>query len=171
MSQSFSLSSQREHLGILRAGPRWRQPGEEQLLGEPGRVFLQLLLQFIILRFLSKCSMIFNICKWNVTQKMFLFFPNRSVRRCELGKGNSLWAELANKMSLVWVVFMEWSVHADVTSASSLGKYRRSGWCGCNSSFSFSTRCCRITQNMSNTGWKMSKFRGLNETHLQISTF
>lgn len=30
-------------------------------------------------------------------------------------------------MSLVWVVFMEWSVHADVTSASSLGKYRRSG--------------------------------------------
>lgn len=89
------------------------------------------------------------------------FFPNRSVRRCERGKGNSLWAELANKMSLVWVVFMEWSVHADVTSTNSLGKYRLLGWYGCNSSFSFSTRCCRITQNMSNTGWEMYKFRGL----------
>lgn len=106
------------------------------------------------------------------------FPPDRSVRRCERGKGNSLWAELANKMSLVWVVFfMEWSVHADVTSTSSLGKYRLSGWYGCNSSFSFSTLCCKITQNMSNTGWKMYKFRGLCawehwcETYLQMSTF
>lgn len=52
-----------------------------------------------------------------------------------------------------------------------------SGLYGCNNSFSFPTRCCRITQNVSNTSWKMYKFGGLCnwghwcETCLQISTF
>lgn len=57
--------------------------------GEPGWVFLELLFQFVFLCFLLKCSMIFIICKQNVTQDVFVF-PSRSVRRCERGKGNSL---------------------------------------------------------------------------------
>lgn len=58
---------------------------------------------------------------------MFSFSPIALLGDVSLEKEIHYEQNSPIKMSLVWVVFMEWSVHVDVTSTSSLGKYRISG--------------------------------------------